>query len=152
MPRKLRAPYSEGPVFKIPVTNDDEHLRLSARVTEILGDFSEFNFLEAGVMATLVDDLVRAIQFAQIGVPPKRKEGSARGWTLQIWMSDVRRALEDAGTGTPVWRRDPTLKGENAYESYYFRIARTLADEANLELPEDLYHFEQKGREVQHAF
>ena len=72
--------------------NTDEEL-----IRHALVDFEELAVLPSEAYEQLVADLVDAIRFARSGVKAGRRGVSDKALAQQIFLSDVRRALERAG-------------------------------------------------------
>ena len=85
-------------------------------------------------------DLVGAIRFWWTGVKPGKRGLSEQKEAQHIFISDVGRALVRAGLFATRWRK--TYEGDgpdiDASESFFFRLARGLADAFGRALPKDL--------------
>jgi hypothetical protein len=110
---------------------EDHHL-----VRHALVDFDdELSVLSGETREQLVADLVNAVRFARCGVRAGRRGVSDRALAQQIFVSDVGRALERAGLPAKRWRKQYDNGGG---ESFFFRVAREIADVCGIALPQDL--------------
>ena len=100
-----------------------------------LVDFDELSVLSDEIREKLVDDLVKSICFARGGVKARKRGVSDEALAKQIFLSDVSRALDRAGLPPKRWRKQYDNGGG---ESFFFRLARAVADVAGLDLPQDL--------------
>lgn len=120
-----------------PVTNpkdrnavEDIHL-----VRHALVDFDELEVLSGEAREQLAADLVDAIRFARTGIKAGKRGLSDKAATTQIFISDVRRALERASLPARRWRKQ---YDNGRGESLFFRLAREVAEVSGLALPKDL--------------
>jgi hypothetical protein len=135
MPRKRRLTgLSEYAVPKID-PNDRNAVEDDKLVRHALVDFDEIAVLSDEVREKLVEDLVVSIRFARGGVKARKQGVSDKALTQQIFLSDVGSALERAGLPPKRWRKQYDNGGG---ESFFFRLAREVADVAGLDLPQDL--------------
>src|SRR3954447_2096683 len=135
MPRKRRPTrLSEYIIPKID-PNDRNAIEVHDLVRHALVDLDELAALPSETREQLVEDLVLSICFARGGVDAG-KRGMANGpLAQQIFLSDVRRGLERAGLPAKRWRKQYDNGGG---ESFFFRLAREVAEVAGLALPRDL--------------
>jgi hypothetical protein len=109
-------------------------------VRATLVDFEELADLPSATREQLVTDLVDAIGFWRAGVKPGKRGLSDEKEAQHIFISDVGRALERAGLFATRWRK--TYEGDcpdiDAPESFFFRLARELANVFGITLPKDL--------------
>jgi len=114
---------------------DDDLVRFA------LVDFDELAVLSNETRGQLVADLVNSIHFARCGVKSGRRGVSNEALAQQIFLSDVGRALERAGLPAKRWRKrydDGDGPSVDAPESFFFRLAREVADVCGMTLPQDL--------------
>jgi len=110
-------------------------------VRHALVDFDELAVLSSETREQLVDDLVGSIRFARCGVKAGKRGVSNEALAQQIFLSDVGRALERAGLPAKRWRKrydagdGPSV---DAPESFFFRLAREVANVSGIVLPRDL--------------
>jgi hypothetical protein len=123
-------------------------------VRATLVDFEELADLPSATREQLVADLVDAIRFWRAGVKPGKRGLSDEKEARHIFMSDVRRALERA-TGLPATRWRKTYEGDgpdiDAPESFFFRLARGVADAFGRALPKDLKLAGQRASKIQYG-
>ncbi len=115
---------------------EDHHL-----VRHVLVDFDELAVLSSETREQLAANLVDAIRFARGGVKAGKRGVSDKALAQQIFLSDVGRALERVGLPAKRWRKrydDGDRPSVNAPESFFFRLAREVADVAGIALPQDL--------------
>jgi hypothetical protein len=120
----------------VPIPAEDDHL-----VRHALVDFDELAVLSDNTREQLVSDLVHAIRFARCGVTAGKRGVSDQALAQQIFLSDVGRALERAGLPATRWRKrydDGDGPSDDAPESFFFRLARVVADVSGMALPQDL--------------
>jgi hypothetical protein len=140
MPRKRR--HVRLSEWKIPPINPgDRHaIEDCDRVRATLADFGELDPLPSEIREQLVSDLVGAIGFWRAGVKPGKRGLSDEKEAQHIFISNVGRALERADLPAKRWRK--TYEGDgpdiDAPESFFFRLARGLADALGRTLPKDL--------------
>jgi hypothetical protein len=135
MPRKRwLSSLSEYPLPEID-PNDRNAVEDGDFVRHVLVDFDELGVLSSEVREQLVSDLVDSVRYARGGVKARKRGVSDKALAQQILLSDVGRALERAGLPAKRWRKQYDNGGG---ESFYFRLAREVADAAGLDLPEDL--------------
>ena len=137
MPRKRRlTSLSEYRLPKID-PNDrnavDEDVDL---VRHVLVDFDELAVLSKPSPRTARFGPRGLSRFARGGVKARKRGVSDRALAQQIFLSDVGRALERAGLPAKRWRKQ--YEYEERGESFFFRLAREVADVAGLDLPQDL--------------
>ena len=141
MPRKRwRTRLSSYKVVDIdpndPVKVEDHFL-----VRHALVDFDELAVLSSETHEQLVADLVDSIRFARAGVKAGKRGVSDKAIAQQIFLSDVGRALERAGLPAKRWRKrydDGDGPSVDAPESFFFRLAREVAEVSGMALPQDL--------------
>jgi hypothetical protein len=104
-------------------------------VRHALVDFDELAVLSDETREQLVEDLVDSIRFARGGVSAGKRGMSNEALAQQIFLSDVGRALERAGLPAKRWRKRYDNGGG---ESFFFRLAREIADVSDISLPKDL--------------
>jgi hypothetical protein len=83
-----------------PVPIEDHEM-----VRAVLVDFDEVAVLSPEANEQLVADLVDAIGFRRCGVKVRKRGLSDEAVTRQIFLSDIRRALERAGLPVTRWRK-----------------------------------------------
>ena len=122
-------------ILKTPIRSTDHDL-----VRHALVDFDELADLPSESREQLVADLVKSICFARGGVKAGKHGVSDKALGKQIFLSDVGRALERVGLSATRWRK--TYEGDgpdiDAPESFFFRLARELANVFGITLPKDL--------------
>jgi len=122
-------------------------------VRATLVDFEELADLPSATREQLVTDLVGAIGFWRAGVKPGKRGLSDEKEAQHIFISDVGRALERAGLFATRWRK--TYEGDgpdvDAPESFFFRLARGLADAFGRALPKDLKLAGQRASKIQYG-
>ena len=135
MPRKRwRFPLS---IYDVPVIDPKDRNAIADHdlVRSVLVDFDELAVLSSETREQLVVDLVRAIHVARCGVRAGKLGVSDKALGPQIFLSDVKRALERAGLPTTRWRKQYDNGGG---ESFFFRLAREVGEAAGIPLPVDL--------------
>ena len=94
-----------------------------------------------------------AIRFWRAGVKPGKRGLSEQKEAQHIFISDVGRALERADLPAKRWRK--TYEGDgpdiDAPESFFFRLARGLADAFGRALPKDLKLAGQRASKIQYG-
>ena len=94
-----------------------------------------------------------AIRFWRAGVKPRKRGLSDEKEAQHIFISNVERALERAGLRATRWRK--TYEGDrpdiDAPESFFFRLARGLADAFGRALPKDLKLAGQRASKIQYG-
>ena len=110
--------------------NDRNAVEDGDLVRHALVDFDELAVLSDETREKLVEDLVDSIRFARGGVKARKQGVSDKALAQQIFLSDVGRALERAGLPAKRWRKQYDNGGG---ESFYFRLAREVADVADLD-------------------
>lgn len=115
--------------------NDRNAVEDGDLVRHALVDFDELAVLSNEARERLVVDLVDSIRFARGGVKARKRGVSDEALAQQIFLSDVGRALERAGLPTKRWRKQ---YDDGGGESFFFRLARAIAEVAGLDLPQDL--------------
>jgi hypothetical protein len=122
-------------------------------VRHALVNFDELADPPDDIREQLVADLVGAIRFWRAGVKPGKRGLSDEKEAQHIFFSDVRRALERAGLPATRWRK--TYEGDgpdiDAPESFFFRLARGLADAFGRALPKDLKLAGQRASKIQYG-
>ena len=143
MPRKhWRARLSS---YDIPANDIDPNVPVPVEdhvlVRHALVDFDELGLLSSKTHEQFVADLVDAVRFARCGVNAGKRGVSDEALAQQIFLSDVARALKSAGLGAKRWRKRYD-KGDgpdpDAPESFFFRMARAIAEVCGVALPKDL--------------
>lgn len=120
----------------VPVPAEDHVL-----VRHALVDFDELSQLSTLGREQLVTDLAEAIRLRRCGVKVGKRGLSDEAVNQQIFLSDIRRALERTGLPVKRWRKrydrgdGPDI---DAPESFFFRLARELAGAFGIVLPQDL--------------
>jgi hypothetical protein len=120
----------------VPVPVEDHHL-----VRHALDDFDELAVLSNESRQQLIADLIHALRFARAGIKAGKRGVSDQALAQQIFLSDVGRALERAGLPAKRWRKrydDGDGPSDDAPESFFFRLAREVADVSGIVLPRDL--------------
>jgi hypothetical protein len=141
--------------YKIPPINPDDRNAVGDHdlVRHALVDFDELADLPDDIREHLVADLVDAIGYWRAGVKPGKRGLSEKKQAQHIFMADVGRALERAGLFATRWRK--TYEGDgpdiDAPESFFFRLARELADAFGRALPKDLKLAGQRASEIQYG-
>jgi hypothetical protein len=133
----------------VPIPAKDHDL-----VRHALVDFDELALLSNEAHEQLVADLVWAIRLWRAGLKVGKVGVSDKATAQQVYLSDVKTALERAGLTAPRWRKrydrgdgpDP-----DAPESLFFRIARAIADVAGIPLPKDLKLTGQRAAQHQYG-
>ncbi len=143
MPRKRR--HTRLSSYDIPANDIDPNVPVPAKdydlVQHALVDFDELSVLSPKAKEQLVADLVDALRFARAGINVGKRGVSNKALAQQIFLSDVRRALERAGLPAKRWRKrydDGDGPSADAPESFFFRLAREVADVSGMVLPKDL--------------
>jgi hypothetical protein len=135
MPRKRWLyPLSTYDIPKID-PNDRNAIEDCDLVRHSLVDFDELAGLSEETRGTFVEDLVDSIRFARGGVKARKRGVSDKTLAQQIFLSDVGRALERAGLPAKRWRKQYDNGGG---ESFFFRLAREVAEVSGIPLPQDL--------------
>jgi hypothetical protein len=141
MPRKhwrTRLSIYDVPTINPKDRNAVEDLDL---VRHALVDFDELAVLSSKTHEQLAADLVDSIRFARGGVKVGKRGMSDKALTQQIFISDIGRALKRAGLPAKRWRKrydDGDKPSVDAPESFFFRLAREVADVSGMTLPKDL--------------
>lgn len=137
--------FSSLSVYKIPADDIDPNVPIPVQdhvlVRHVLVDFDQLSVLSPGTKEQLVTDLVDALRFARAGIKACKRGMSDKALAQQIYLSDVRRALERAGLPAKRWRKrydDGDGPSNDAPESFFFRLAREVADVSGMALPQDL--------------
>jgi len=143
MPRKRKpARFSVYSVHKSPTIDLEDPNKVTDHdlVQHALVNFDELADLPSESREQLVEDLVKSICFAHGGVKAGKQGVSDKALGKQIFLSDVGRALERVGLSATRWRK--TYEGDgpdiDAPESFFFRLARELANVFGITLPKDL--------------
>jgi len=119
----------------IPVPIEDHEM-----VRAVMVDFDELA-VSPEAHEQLVADLVEAVRFRRCGAKVGKRGLSDEAVTQQIFLSDIGRALEQAGLPVTRWRKrydrgdGPDI---DAPESFFFRFARELGDAFGMPFPQDL--------------
>jgi hypothetical protein len=101
-------------------------------VRHVLVDFDEVAVLPSETREQLIANLVDSIRFARAGVKAGKVGLSDKALAQQIFLSDVQRALERAGLPAKRWRKQYDNGGS---ESFFFRLAREVADVSGMAPP-----------------
>jgi hypothetical protein len=135
--------------YKVPTIDPSDRNANEDRdlVAFALVDFDELAVLSNQIRAQLVADLVEAIRFARTGVDAGKRGMSNTSLAQQIFLSDVGHALGRAGLAAKRWRKQYDNGGG---ESFYFRLAREVAEVAGIGLPKDLKLLGQRA--AQHEY
>jgi hypothetical protein len=96
----------------------------------------------------LVVDLVRAIHLARGGVKAGKRGVSDKALGQQVFLADVKCALERAGLPAKRWRKQYDNDGG---ESLYFRLAREVGEAADILLPVDLKLLAKQAAQIQYG-
>jgi hypothetical protein len=143
MPRKRKPDrFSVYSVHKSPTIDPEDPNKVTDHdlVRHALVNFDELADLPSESREQLVEDLVKSICFARGGVKAGKQGVSDKALGKQIFLSDVGRALERVGLSATRWRK--TYEGDgpdiDAPESFFFRLARELANVFGITLPKDL--------------
>ena len=110
-------------------------------IRHALVDFDELGVLDGTTREQLVTDLMHAVRFARCGIKAGKRGKSDKAFAQQIFLSDVRCALERAGLPAKRWRKrydDGDGPSVDAPESFFFRLAREVAAVSGIALPRDL--------------
>lgn len=99
--------------------------------------------LNPDVRGSLVDDLVRAVRYAKIGLPNTVAGSRAKrsAWGMDIFVRDVCHALQRAGL--------PVLMNPDPQASLAQSLAREIARVAGLPDQGDLFHQMQRARKIE---
>ncbi len=124
-------------IYDVPVINPKDRNAVDDLdlVRFALVDFDELAVLSSETREQLVANLVDSIRFARGGVKAGKRGVSDKALAQQIFLSDVGRALERAGLPAKRWRKKYDNGGG---ESFFFRLAREVADVSGMALPQDL--------------
>lgn len=123
-------------------------------VRHVLVDFDELSVLSGKTREQLVSDLVDTVRFARCGVKAGKRGVSDNALAQQIFLADVGRALERAGLPAKRWRKrydDGDGASDDAPESFFFRLAREVADVCSMTLPQDLKLPGKRAAQIQHG-
>jgi hypothetical protein len=156
MPRKhWRARLSS---YDIPANDIDPNVPVPVEdhvlVRHALVDFDELSMLSPETKERLIADLVDAIRFARAGINAGKRGLSDKASAQQIFLSDVGRAVERAGVPAKRWRKrydDGDGPGVDAPESFFFRLAREVAEVCGMALPQDLKLTGQRAVKIQYG-
>jgi len=123
--------------YKIPTIDPKDPNKVTDHdlVRHVLVDFDEFAVLSSDAREELVEYLVGLIYYARGGVKAGKHGMSDKDLAIDIFMSGVRHALERVGLPAKRWRK---WYDNGSGESFYFRLARPLADVFGIPLPKDL--------------
>jgi hypothetical protein len=132
--KRWRFPLSSYDVPKVD-PNDRNAIEDCDLVRASLVDFDELAGLSDEIREKLIEDLVDSIGFARTGVKAGKRGVSNKALAQQIFLSDMRRALEGAGLPAKRWRKQ---YDNGRGESFFFRLAREIAEVGNIALPRDL--------------
>jgi hypothetical protein len=114
------------------------------RVRATLVDFKKVAVLPSSTRDRLTEDLVAAGRIARGGLNARKRHVSNKALGKQVFMGDVKRAMEQAGLPVKWWQKwydigsDENDGGNNESESLYFQLAHALSDDFGLNLPKDL--------------
>jgi hypothetical protein len=135
MPRKHR--HVRLSEYKIPPIDPEDRNAVEDHtlVRHVLVDFDEVAVLPSETREQLVAYLVGVICFVRAGVKAGKHGMSNKDLVIDIFMSGVRHALERVGLSATRWRK---WYDNGSGESFYFRLARALADVFGIPLPKDL--------------
>lgn len=143
MPRKRW--HTRLSVYDVPANDIDPNVPVAVEdhvlVQHALVDFEELAMLSSRTREQLFADLVDALRFARAGVKAGKRGLSDKASAQQIFLSDVGRALERAGLPAKRWRKrydDGDGPSDDAPESFFFRLAREVADVSGMASPRDL--------------
>jgi hypothetical protein len=140
MPRKRWRTQLSG--YKLPADGIDPNAPI--RVEDhrhALVDFDELALLSNEAREQLVADLVWAIRLWRGGLKVGKVGVSDEATAQQVFLADVGRALEQADLPTKRWRKrydQGDGPSADAPESFFFRLAREVADVAGIKLAKDL--------------
>ena len=156
MPRKRKpAPFSVYSVHKSLTIDPEDPNKVTDHdlVRHALVNFDELADLPSESRDQLVEDLVKSIWFARGGVKAGKQGVSDKALGKQIFLSDVGGALERVSLSATRWRK--TYEGDgpdiDAPESFFFRLARGLADAFGRALPKDLKLAGQRASKIQYG-
>jgi hypothetical protein len=135
MPRKRR--HVRLSEYKIPPIDPEDRNAVEDHtlVRQVLVDFDEVAVLPSETREQLVAYLVGVICFVRAGVKAGKHGMSNKDLAIDIYMSGVWHALEQVGLPAKRWRK---WYDNGSGESFYFRLARALADVSGIPLPKDL--------------
>ena len=117
-------------------------------VRHALVDFDELAVLPNKTREQLVAELVVSIGYARGGVKAGKRGMSDKALRQHIFLSDVGRALERTGLPVKRWRKQYDNGGG---ESFFFRLAREVADVSGIALPKDLKLAGKRAAQHQHG-
>jgi hypothetical protein len=146
-PKRWRARLA---TYDIPVIDpkDRNTVEDHVLVRHALVDFDELGLLSPEAREQLVVDLVDAIRFFRAGINVGRRGISNEASAKQVFLSDLKRALERAGVPAKRWRKKYDNGGG---ESLFFRIAREVADTCSITLPQDLKLPGKRAAQIQYG-
>jgi hypothetical protein len=143
MPRKRWRTQASG--YTVPKSGIDSKVPVPAGdyllVQHALVDFDELSVLSTEAHQQLISDLVEALRFHRCGVKAGKRGVSDKASVQQIFLSDVARALEGAGLPVKRWRKRYDAgdgPSGDAPESFFFRLAREVAEVSGIALSKDL--------------
>jgi hypothetical protein len=179
MPRKRwRARLSEGPLIRCPDPKINpeackavtDHDLVRATLVDFKDEFAKLPALSNETHNQLVENLVDSGRAARAGAKARKSHVTDKACAQDIFMSGFARALERAGLPATRWRKTgkqrkqrrdlipyagserPGKKhGNDRIESFYFRLARALAADFGLNLPQDLKRAGQRAAQVQYG-
>jgi hypothetical protein len=129
-------PYSDRTRFRIDLTIDAASDQfLAGLVDKTLSKFPRVSCLETAVRGQLVTRIVEAIQFHRLGLAPRRLESSGAGPNRRIFVASIEAAF-----------RRVDLPAGNTRDGLLHGVIRALADDFNIELPQDLVQLVRKSR------
>src|SRR5262245_21260092 len=136
--------------YTIPVINPQDRHAVDVHdlVRHALVDFEELTLLPAEKREQLVADLVRAIYLARGGLRVGKRGVSDKASVRQVFLADIKRALESAGLSATRWRKQYDNGGG---ESLYFRLVREVGEVAGIPLPKDLKLMGRLAAKVQYG-
>jgi hypothetical protein len=129
-------PYSNQTRLRISECVEDGNDRFLAGLVEsTLSKLPRIGCLEEAVKDELITRIVEAIQFTRLGVAPRRPESSGAGLNRRIFVTSVEAALRRAA-----------LPGGNTRDGLLHAVIRALANDFNIEMPQDLIRLMRKSR------
>ncbi len=129
-------PYSNRTRFRIdPAIDAGSNQFLADLVEKTLSKFPRVLCLETAVRDQLVIRIVEAIQFTRLGVAPRRPESSGAGLKRRVFVTSVETALRRAA-----------LPVGNTRDGLLHAVIRALANDFNIELPQDLVRLMRTSR------
>jgi hypothetical protein len=104
--------------------------------------FEKVTALPGEVRERLTLDLVTAIRFWRAGVRAGKQGLSDEAIARDVFLADVKRALEQAGRPATRWGKSDVL------ESPYFQLAHKLGEAFGISLPNDLQRAAKRATDV----